>query len=58
MITDLGKIIDPAADKLMQLAMLVTLAINIPYMCILAVYLIVKEDSYGTYGSCSYEKGE
>ena len=43
MITDLGKIIDPAADKLMQLAMLVTLAINIPYMCILAVYLIVKE---------------
>ena len=35
MITDL--------DKLMQLAMLVTLAINIPYMCILAVYLIVKE---------------
>ena len=53
MITDLGKIIDPAADKLMQLAMLVALTvrvkymyllvINIPYMCILAVYLIVKE---------------
>ena len=43
MITDLGKIIDPAADKLMQLAMLVTLAINIPYMCIPFIGTIIKD---------------
>ncbi|MDO5402305.1 MAG: CDP-alcohol phosphatidyltransferase family protein, partial [Eubacteriales bacterium] len=43
MITDLGKIIDPVADKLMQLAMLVALTWNIRYMFFLVIYLIVKE---------------
>jgi len=57
MITDLGKIIDPAADKLMQLAMLVTLAINIPYVHTCCISYC-QRGSYGTYGSCSYEKGE
>ena len=43
MITDLGRVIDPVADKLMQLAMLVALTLNVRYMYILAIYLIVKE---------------
>lgn len=43
MITDLGKVIDPVADKLMQFAMLAALTLNIRYMYILAIYLVVKE---------------
>ena len=43
MITDLGKLIDPIADKLMQLAMLVALAFKIQYMYVLIIYLVVKE---------------
>lgn len=43
MITDLGKIIDPVADKLMQLAMLVALTWNIRYMFFLVIYLVIKE---------------
>ena len=43
MITDLGKVIDPVADKLMQLAMLAALTVNVRYMCILTAYLIFKE---------------
>ncbi len=43
MITDLGKLIDPIADKLMQLAMLVALTIKIKYMYILVAYLVIKE---------------
>ncbi len=43
MITDLGKLIDPIADKLMQLAMLVALTIKIKYMYVLVAYLIFKE---------------
>lgn len=43
MITDLGKIIDPLADKLMQLAMLVCLTIEIRYMFIMVIILVVKE---------------
>lgn len=43
MITDLGRIIDPVADKLMQLAMLVALTLNIKYMYLLVIYLILKE---------------
>ena len=43
MITDLGKVIDPVADKLMQLAMLVALMFRVPYMYLLVIYLVVKE---------------
>ena len=43
MITYLGRIIDPVADKLMQLAMLVALTLNIKYMYLLVIYLIFKE---------------
>ena len=43
MITDLGRIIDPVADKLMQLAMVVALTMKIKYMYLLVIYLIFKE---------------
>ena len=37
MITDLGRIIDPLADKLMQLAMLVALTVRVKYMYLLVI---------------------
>lgn len=43
MITDLGRIIDPVADKLMQLAMVAALVFKIQYMYLLVIYLIIKE---------------
>lgn len=43
MITDLGRIIDPVADKLMQLAMVVALTVKVRYMWILVLYLGLKE---------------
>lgn len=43
MITDLGKIIDPVADKLMQFAMLVALTLNIRYMYLLVIFMMIKE---------------
>ena len=42
MITDLGKVIDPVADKLMQFAMLITLTFNVKNMYMLTIYLIIK----------------
>lgn len=43
MVTDLGRIIDPIADKLMQLAMVVALTFKIKYMYLLVILLVVKE---------------
>ena len=43
MITDLGRIIDPVADKLMQFAMLIALIYSVKNMYILIIYLIIKE---------------
>ena len=45
MITDVGKLLDPFADKLMQLAMLICLTIKIKFMYLLVIYLVVKEVS-------------
>ncbi len=43
MVTDLGRIIDPLADKLMQLAMLAALTVRVKYMYLLVIFLVVKE---------------
>jgi cardiolipin synthase len=43
MVTDLGRIIDPLADKLMQLAMLAALTVRVEYMYLLVIFLVVKE---------------
>ena len=45
MITDIGKLLDPFADKLMQLAMLICLTIKIKFMYLLVIYLVFKEVS-------------
>lgn len=43
MTTDLGRLLDPIADKLMQLAVLVSLAITVKHMKIVAIILVIKE---------------
>lgn len=45
MVTDLGKILDPAADKLTQAALLVCLSLRYPRMWAVAALLVVKEIS-------------
>ena len=46
-ISDLGKIIDPIADKLTQGAMLICLCLRFPYMIVLILVMAVKEISLG-----------
>ncbi len=43
MISDVGKILDPIADKLTQLTVLICLVVNFPFMLIPAFLLTVKE---------------
>lgn len=43
MITEFGKLIDPMADKLTQLAIALTLMYTYPYYKILAVVIVVKD---------------
>lgn len=43
MISDLGKVLDPLADKLTQIAMVVCIAINTPYVFFLVGILIIKD---------------
>ena len=43
MITELGKLIDPVADKLMQAAMLLVLLIKIDWMIWIVILFLVKE---------------
>ena len=43
MVTDIGKVIDPVADKLTQAAMLFCVAWSIPAMWVLFAFLVIKE---------------
>lgn len=47
MITELGKAIDPIADKLTQFSIAVCLTIKIPYMIYLVLIVFVKEIAMG-----------
>lgn len=47
MITELGKVIDPMADKAMQLAIAIALATRYPLMVLLLILFIVKEAFQG-----------
>lgn len=47
MISDLGKMLDPVADKLTQLAMLVCLVRRFPLMLLPVVLLVIKELAVG-----------
>lgn len=50
MISDLGKVLDPVADKLTQAAMLFCLLTRFPFMIVPLVLLIVKELFMGATG--------
>ncbi len=50
MVTDLGKILDPAADKLTQAALLVCLSLRYPLMWAVAALLVIKEISMAVLG--------
>lgn len=50
MVSDLGKILDPAADKLTQLALIVSLAVRYPVVRPLMALFVVKEFTMGVLG--------
>ncbi|SHG50203.1 CDP-alcohol phosphatidyltransferase family protein [Ornithinibacillus halophilus] len=56
-ITELGKTVDPVADKLTQAAILFCLVIRYQYMWILVVLLVVKELFMGINGLILLKKG-
>lgn len=56
-VTELGKIIDPVADKLYQFAVALCLMIKYPAMTSVAVVLFVKEISMGIMGLVLISKG-
>lgn len=58
MITDLGKVLDPIADKLTQLAIVVCLILTWDYMWILVALFVVKELSLLVCNILLYRKGE
>lgn len=58
MITDLGKIIDPMADKAMQLAIAIALATRYPLMSLLLILFIVKEAFQGICCLIGLKKGK
>lgn len=58
MITDLGKIIDPIADKLMHAAVAVCLCKRYPLMWTLVVLMAVKEGYMGIMGIQNLKRGD
>ncbi|MDD4000402.1 MAG: CDP-alcohol phosphatidyltransferase family protein [Bacilli bacterium] len=50
MISNLGRILDPIADKLTQAAVLCCLIIKFPYMLGLLILLLIKDISLGIFG--------
>jgi cardiolipin synthase len=58
MVTDLGKIIDPIADKLMQFAVALCLISSYPLMIVLAVALVIKELYMGIKGLLNLKSGQ
>lgn len=50
MVSDLGKILDPVADKLTQAAMLICLLLRFPLMILPLVLLLIKETFMGITG--------
>ena len=57
-ITELGKVIDPIADKLTQAAVVVCLLFRYPYMWILLGLLVVKELFMGINGLILLKRGK
>ena len=57
MVTSLGKIIDPFADKLMQFVVALCLTTTYPLMIVLAVGLFIKEMYMGVKGLLNLKSG-
>ena len=56
MVTDLGKMLDPIADKLTQWAMAIAISFRIPMMIYFVVLFAVKEFYMGVMGLCIIKK--
>lgn len=57
LVTDLGKILDPIADKLYQFSVALCLMFQFPKMILIAVLLFVKEMAMGLMGLVLLDKG-
>ncbi len=57
-ITELGKVVDPIADKLTQAAIIICLLFRYPYMWILFALLVVKELFMGINGLLLLKRGK
>lgn len=57
-ITELGKMIDPLADKLTQLAIVLCLLFRYPYMWILVTFFVIKELFLGINGLILLKQGK
>ena len=56
-VTDFGKIMDPAADKFMQLSLFICLSIKIPIVIPALVFLLIKDLSLAVGATILYKKG-
>lgn len=57
LVTDLGKVLDPIADKLYQFSVALCLMFEFPKMIIIAVLLFIKEMIMGLMGLVLLDKG-
>lgn len=58
MVTDLGKILDPVADKLTHAALAICLAVRYPLMRILLLIMLLKEGYMAVMGALMLKKGK
>ncbi|MFD2043565.1 CDP-alcohol phosphatidyltransferase family protein [Ornithinibacillus salinisoli] len=57
-VTDLGKVVDPIADKLTQMAIIICLVFHYPHIWILIVLFVIKELFMGINGLVLLKKGK
>lgn len=58
MISNLGKILDPIADKLTQFTLTLCLSINYPVLRLVLVLFVIKEGFQGIVGLVNLQKGK
>jgi len=58
MITDFGKVLDPIADKLTQLALVIAITFNHPFMMYFLILFVIKELYMGIMGLYLIKKGK